>query len=118
MKTAPFTLIQGILVDHSLFTQPFACDLSTCHGACCWQGDAGAPLEPQEAETLRQRLGVDWPEMTDILCKLTTRGLLRFEGEDERVHIEPAAAQHAGSDYLLKNQSTKHDFTHPASAPL
>ena len=74
--------------------------------------------QTQEAETLRQRLGVDWPEMTDILCKLTTRGLLRFEGEDERVHIEPAAAQHAGSDYLLKNQSTKHDFTHPVSAPL
>ncbi len=55
----------------------------------------------QEAETLRQRLGVDWPEMNDILCKLTTRGLLRFEGEAERVYIEPAAAQHAGSDYLL-----------------
>ncbi|MCB9053324.1 MAG: DUF3109 family protein [Lewinellaceae bacterium] len=54
MKTAPFTLIQGILVDHSLFTQPFACDLSTCHGACCWQGDAGAPLEPPEAETLQR----------------------------------------------------------------
>lgn len=32
----------------------FACDLPQCFGACCVQGDAGAPLEDEEIDLLEQ----------------------------------------------------------------
>ena len=33
------------LVSETLFEQAFTCDLTVCKGACCVEGDAGAPLE-------------------------------------------------------------------------
>lgn len=41
--------VGNVLVSDELITQKFVCNLSACKGACCVQGDAGAPLE--EAET-------------------------------------------------------------------
>jgi hypothetical protein len=35
-----------------LFEEHFVCDLEKCHGACCVQGDSGAPLEEEEAAIL------------------------------------------------------------------
>ena len=32
----------------------FSCDLSECRGACCIQGDSGAPLEKHEARILKK----------------------------------------------------------------
>jgi hypothetical protein len=42
------------LVSHDVITCHFACDLSKCKGACCVQGDSGAPLEDAEAATLQK----------------------------------------------------------------
>lgn len=41
------TLISDTLVDVN-----FACDLKTCKGACCVEGDSGAPLEENEQKLL------------------------------------------------------------------
>ncbi|QPJ60994.1 MAG: B12-binding domain-containing radical SAM protein [Candidatus Nitronauta litoralis] len=57
--------------------------------------------EPMTSENLRSALGVEWNEMSDILTKLSHRGLLRFVGQVEQFKIEPAAARFAGSGYLL-----------------
>lgn len=46
-------LINDILVSDELLEKKFCCDLSACHGACCVEGDFGAPLEPEEREVLR-----------------------------------------------------------------
>lgn len=45
-------LIDQILVSDDILTSAFACDLQACHGACCWEGDYGAPLDEEEVETL------------------------------------------------------------------
>ncbi len=44
--------IEGRLVSDALVEEYFACQLSVCKGACCWEGDLGAPLEAAEAATL------------------------------------------------------------------
>ncbi len=54
-------LIDHILVSDDILTSQFACDLSACHGACCWEGDYGAPLEPEEVDTLNTILPVIRP---------------------------------------------------------
>ncbi|MBO5427749.1 MAG: DUF3109 family protein, partial [Prevotella sp.] len=36
--------IQGILVSTDILTEEFCCDLESCKGQCCIEGDAGAPV--------------------------------------------------------------------------
>ena len=45
-------LIGHILVSDDLIEEEFMCNLSACKGACCWEGDLGAPLEEEETLTL------------------------------------------------------------------
>jgi len=40
--------IDGTVVSEDLIKEAFVCDLSACKGACCVEGEAGAPLEPEE----------------------------------------------------------------------
>ena len=44
--------IQKTLVSEDLLDHDFVCNLSACKGACCVDGDAGAPLEEKETEIL------------------------------------------------------------------
>jgi hypothetical protein len=44
--------IDKTLVSEDLFEYDFVCNLSACKGACCVDGDAGAPLEEEETEIL------------------------------------------------------------------
>lgn len=43
----------------------FCCDLEKCLGACCIEGDAGAPLDPEEISQLQDYLVSIRPYMTD-----------------------------------------------------
>lgn len=48
-----------ILIDHTVISddvadQFFVCNLNKCKGACCVEGDAGAPLERDELAKLRE----------------------------------------------------------------
>ena len=45
--------INKTLVSESIIENDFVCNLSACKGACCVEGDAGAPLEPKEIDTIR-----------------------------------------------------------------
>ena len=42
------------IVSEAILDNDFACNLSACKGACCIDGDAGAPLEPDEVKTLQE----------------------------------------------------------------
>lgn len=47
-----------VLVSDALLDASFACNLSACHGACCVQGERGAPLAPEERAELEHALPV------------------------------------------------------------
>ncbi len=40
------------VVSQELIEEDFVCNLSACKGACCVEGEAGAPLLPEEAQIL------------------------------------------------------------------
>lgn len=42
------------LVSSDLKDEMFACDLKACKGACCVEGDLGAPVEKEEIEILQE----------------------------------------------------------------
>lgn len=47
-------IIGDILVSDDLVEEQFVCNLSACKGACCWEGEFGAPLDPTELDTLER----------------------------------------------------------------
>ncbi len=61
--------IQGILVSLDVAERYFCCDLDACHGDCCIEGDAGAPVTEAECEALRRVL----PEIIDDLLPAARR---------------------------------------------
>jgi hypothetical protein len=46
--------IDNTLVSEALLKEEFTCDLERCKGACCVEGEAGAPLTKEETEALKQ----------------------------------------------------------------
>ena len=48
--------VDDILISDAVLDAPFACNLGACRGACCVQGDSGAPLEPDERAALEAAL--------------------------------------------------------------
>jgi len=67
------------IVSEEIIERDFVCNLSACKGACCVEGDAGAPLTEEEVDILR-----------DIYPKV--KPFLREEGiaaiEKQGTHIE------------------------------
>ncbi|MCI6860680.1 MAG: DUF3109 family protein [Prevotella sp.] len=53
--------IDNILVSSDVLTEHFACDLEKCHGRCCVEGDAGAPVTIDEIEHIENNLDQVWP---------------------------------------------------------
>lgn len=46
--------IGEVLVSDDIFEKEFVCNLEKCKGACCVEGDFGAPLEDDELEILKK----------------------------------------------------------------
>ena len=46
--------IEKTIVSEDLIEKQFVCNLGACKGACCLDGDAGAPLEKEELEILER----------------------------------------------------------------
>ena len=42
------------IVSEDIIEKDFICNLSACKGACCVDGDSGAPLEASEADILKE----------------------------------------------------------------
>jgi len=63
--------IGDALVSLDILERSFVCDLPTCKGACCIEGDAGAPLEDYEVGLLQKVLPKVWndlePEAQDVI---------------------------------------------------
>ncbi len=48
--------VGDVLFSSELFTECFCCDLDACKGACCVEGESGAPLEECEVAELERVL--------------------------------------------------------------
>ena len=45
-------IIDDKIISADVLQEQFLCNLNACKGACCWEGDYGAPLEEQEIRIL------------------------------------------------------------------
>jgi hypothetical protein len=46
--------IDNILISDEVVKEQFVCDLTKCKGACCVDGDAGAPLDKEELQNINE----------------------------------------------------------------
>lgn len=49
-------VIKDTLISRDLIEGSFVCDLTVCKGQCCIDGDAGAPLLPEEKKAIDENL--------------------------------------------------------------
>ncbi len=56
--------VGSVLLHEDLIKENFVCNLNKCKGACCLEGDSGAPLEMAELDTLNEIYSKVKPFMT------------------------------------------------------
>ena len=47
-------LIKEVLVSAEVFKRKFVCHIDKCQGACCWEGDFGAPVAKDEKSQIEK----------------------------------------------------------------
>ena len=55
--------IGDVVVSLDVLKEKFLCNLDACKGACCIEGDAGAPVELDEIEKMEEVLPIIWEEL-------------------------------------------------------
>lgn len=78
--------IGDTLVSLDVIERFFCCDLSLCKGACCIEGDAGAPLEKKELAELQRVLPAVWDDLSPKAQELIKKqGVAYIDEEGETV---------------------------------
>ena len=57
-------MVRNVLVSPDILTVKFCCDLDKCHGQCCIEGDAGAPVTMDETMEIENALDTVWSDLS------------------------------------------------------
>ena len=78
--------ISGALVSLDLAERFFCCNIQACHGACCIEGDAGAPITEQEFKKLKEVLPAIWDDLLPRAKQVIEEdGVAYFDQDGEMV---------------------------------
>lgn len=85
-KLPPIIQVGDVLLSPDVFTECFCCDLAACGGACCVEGDAGAPVTTEEIGLLEDSLDGVWGEMSaSAQAEVERNGVASIDPEGELV---------------------------------
>jgi hypothetical protein len=74
--------IDNVLVSDELVQEHFVCDLTACKGACCVDGDAGAPLDKKELKKIDGVLEAVLPYLDkDSIDEINRQGRYVYDSE-------------------------------------
>lgn len=74
--------IDNVLISDEVVEEQFVCDLTRCKGACCDDGDAGAPLEKEELQHLNDIYDIVKPYLTkEGIREIEKRGKYLYDQE-------------------------------------
>jgi hypothetical protein len=75
-------ILQNVLISDDIFSVHFCCHIAACHGKCCVEGDAGAPIEPLEITDLEDTYPIFKKYMTpEGIKKVEKSGTFDFDKE-------------------------------------
>ena len=76
--------IQDKIISTQIFDKQFVCDLSACKGACCIEGNGGAPVTQEEVQIIEQNLTKILPYMRpEGIAAVTASGVVYQDGDFE-----------------------------------
>lgn len=82
----PIIQVGNVLVSPDVFTQKFCCDLEACHGACCIEGDAGAPVTIEEIANIEENVNAVWNELSaSAQSVIDQQGVAYIDSEGDMV---------------------------------
>ena len=58
-------IIDKTVISSDIYEEQFICDLDKCKGACCVEGEAGAPLEEKELKILEKNYSAIAPYLNE-----------------------------------------------------
>jgi hypothetical protein len=74
------------LIQEQVISELFLCDLEHCKGACCVEGDYGAPLDEEELEAISENLEHIKPYLTESArAEIDRRGFYEKDCDGELV---------------------------------
>jgi hypothetical protein len=59
--------IDNVLLSDKIISEQFVCDLTKCKGACCVDGDAGAPLDRKELKEIDAVFDAVYPYLLSLI---------------------------------------------------
>jgi len=77
--------IDDTVVSELLLEKKFVCNLNACKGACCVEGDAGAPLEEEELNELKKAYPVVKTYLSDQSIEALNKELFTVDDDGEYV---------------------------------
>lgn len=78
--------LDDTLISEDVFETLFACDLKACKGACCVEGESGAPLTNEEVERLEEAFEVVKGQLRpEALAVIDKVGLFEVDQDGEYV---------------------------------
>ena len=94
--------IDNTIISDDLKEVCFACDLTKCKGACCVEGDAGAPLDAEEISILEDEIEIIKPFMTaEGIAVIEQTGV--FDYDDWGNMVTPLVNQRECAFVYFKN---------------
>lgn len=74
--------VGNTIVSSECITERFVCDLSVCKGECCIDGDAGAPVTPDEIEKINEALPAVEARLTHAAKSIIRRQGVAYKDAD------------------------------------
>ncbi|MCD8260568.1 MAG: DUF3109 family protein [Bacteroides sp.] len=74
--------IDDVIISLDVFREKFVCNLDACMGECCIEGDAGAPVEPEEIAKLEEVLPVVWDQLSPDARQVIEKQGVVYKDED------------------------------------
>ena len=81
-KYSCLIVIDNILISDDVIEKQFVCDLARCKGGCCEEGDAGAPLDSSELDTVLELFEKVKPYLTpEAISEIERKGKYVYNRE-------------------------------------
>lgn len=96
-------IVEGRIISTEVFSKKFLCNLNSCKGACCWEGDFGAPVTDSEEQTIREIQSIILPLLSKESVKVieekgvVTQGI-EYDSKLTPLHPDGACV------YLVKDE--------------
>ncbi len=95
-------VIDDVLISDDIVTKHFVCDLNACLGACCWEGEWGAPLLEEEVRIIKKV----WKKVSPYLSE-ESQEVVRKEGfgttDDGKEYLATPLIKGGACAYLIRD---------------